>query len=248
MEEGYYFIFANKVCQPVFDSLKWYKVKGKEGIEYNECDYQPMNWERACRFVVMRIPKEAPSGSGPVQIELLEDTKYKYRIFVTNLTKRPHLVIDKYDKRADTENLVGEAKREGLEAIPSRKFSNNYAYFQIVMLSYNIWRSFKMMASHGALEQEEKDSANNEKFCGLKQVAENTIRIARLKLLFIAAKITGHSNANEVKYSNHDSRVSGFFRFMSYLDRCRKQPRPWIEKPKWVSKHLIDFGLAPATG
>jgi len=41
-------------------------------------------------------------------------------------------------ERADSENLIGEAKREGLSAVPTGKFSHNYAYFQIVMLSYNI--------------------------------------------------------------------------------------------------------------
>jgi len=96
----------------------------------------------------MRIVKEQA-----VQLELLEDTRYKYRIFVTNLTKSAHRVIYEYDKRADAENLIGEAKREGLTAIPSSKFASNYVYFQIVMLSYNIWRSFKMLASHGLLDR-----------------------------------------------------------------------------------------------
>lgn len=54
-------------------------------------------------------------------------------------------MIAEHDKRADVENLVGEAKREGLEAIPSGKFKNNYAFFQIVMLTYNIWRYMKIM-------------------------------------------------------------------------------------------------------
>ncbi|MBI3605342.1 MAG: transposase [Nitrospirae bacterium] len=196
----------------------------------------------------MRIPKEEPAGKGPVQIELLEDAGYKYRIFVTNLTKRADLVIAEYDKRADTENLIGEAKREGLAAIPSRKFGNNYAYFQIVMLCYNIWRSFKMVATHGALEKEWKDSSERAKPCGLKEVMDNTIRIARLKLLFIAAKITSGANRTEVKYSQHDSRVSGFFKFMSYLDRRRNQPRPWLKNPTWIPRHLKDLGLMPSTG
>jgi hypothetical protein len=34
-------------------------------------------------------------------------------------------VIAKYDKRSDVENLVGEAKREGLDAIPSDNFKND---------------------------------------------------------------------------------------------------------------------------
>jgi hypothetical protein len=37
------------------------------------------------------------------------------------LKGKAHKVIAKYDKRADVENLVGEAKREGLDAIPSSK-------------------------------------------------------------------------------------------------------------------------------
>jgi len=77
---------------------------------------------------------------------LFEDDNYTYRIFCTNLAGRAHEVIDEYDNRADVENLVGEAKREGLEMIPSGKFKNNYAFFQIVMLAYNIWRYMKMVA------------------------------------------------------------------------------------------------------
>lgn len=34
----------------------------------------------------------------------------------------------------------------GLDAIPSAKFKTNYAYFQIVMLAFNIWRYLKMIA------------------------------------------------------------------------------------------------------
>jgi hypothetical protein len=141
------------------------------------------------------------------QLELLEDNRYKYRIFVTSLKGRPHAVIEEYDKRADCENLIGEAKREGLEAIPSAKFASNYAYFQLVMLAYNIWRSFKMIAEHsqpGTAEQEKQPE------CSLKGIMDNTIRIARLKLLFLAAKIRSHSGTSTVKYSQHDGRDAGF--------------------------------------
>ena len=46
-----------------------------------------------------------------------EDDNYTYRIFCTDLAGKAHDVIFEYDKRADVENLVGEAKREGLEMI-----------------------------------------------------------------------------------------------------------------------------------
>lgn len=245
-EQGYGFIFGNKACHPSFDPSGWYKAKRRDSIEYNACLYQPMGWERACRFVVMRIPKEEHSEAGAVQLALLEESRYQYRIFVTNLTKKAHRVIAEYDKRADAENLIGEAKREGLAAIPTSRFSNNYAYFQIVMLSYNIWRSFKMLAGHGLSEREQEEQDDRAKRrCASREMIDNTIRIARLKLLFIAAKITGHANTNKVKYSHHDSRVGGLFRFMSDLDQRRRQARPWLDRPKWPCRHLASLGLRP---
>ena len=234
-EEGYDFIFGNKGCNPPFETLQWYKARKKDEVEYNEIMYQPMGWDYACRFVTMRILKEAEANGENVQLQLHEDDRYKYRIFVTSLKGKPHGVIEEYDKRADCENLIGEAKREGLEAIPSAKFSSNYAYFQLVMLTYNIWRSFKMIAEHSqavSTEQEKKSE------CSLKGIMDNTIRIARLKLLFLAAKIRSHAGTTTVKYSEHDSRAAGFFRFLAYLDKLRNQVRPWLDGSSWPCRHL----------
>jgi len=243
-EEGFHFIFGNKVCAPPFASAGWYKVRKNDAVEYNEVMYQPGGWRETCRFVCMRIPQAAPSG-GNAQFELLKDASYIYRIFVTDLTAAAHTVIEEYDQRADCENLIGEAKREGLEAIPSRKFGNNYAYFQIVMLAYNIWRSFKMLAAHGMREMEGHEPAS-ETACKAQEIVDHTIRIGRLKLLFIAAKVATHSGTTEVKYSRHDSRVAGLFRFMGYLDKRRQQARPWLSGKFWECKHLPFLGIPQA--
>ena len=65
----------------------------------------------------MRIPKEKDKKPWQaIQGVLFEDDRYTYRIFCTNLSGKPHVIIDEYDKRADVENLVGEAKSEGLAA------------------------------------------------------------------------------------------------------------------------------------
>ncbi len=40
-------------------------------------------------------------------------------------------------------------------------------------------------------------------------MADHTIRIARLKLLFIAAKIRFHGYRDELRYSLHESRAAG---------------------------------------
>jgi Transposase DDE domain group 1 len=241
-DEGHVYIFGNKACKPPFDSKTWYKSHKNDTVEYNECWYKPTGWPEERRFVCMRIPGKK-SSKADTQIELLEDGGYTYRDFVTNLSGRPHQAIDEYDKRADCENQIGEVKREGLSAIPTRRFMNNYAYFQIVLLAYNIWRSFKMLAEHSEKQKkaEEKTTAT-----GLVGIQDNTLRIARLKLLLIAAKLVTTGNTTKVKYSEHDSRAAGLFSFMGHLDRVRTQARPWLDGRLWQCRHMNVMRLQPA--
>jgi len=220
MDQGFEFIIANKRANPPFDSNGWYKPWKTKPYQYNSCVYQPLGWNERCRFVAMRIPKEGMLSS---QEELFEEDRYTYRVFCTSLKTPSHKVIEKYDKRADVENLIGEAKREGLSAIPSTKFKNNYAYLQIVMMAYNIWRYFKIMAQRST---EDGPVPENEP---LKAIADHTIRIARLKLLLIAAKLVFHNNREEVKFSVHDTRVPAMKRFLKFLDAQRARPRPWTQ-------------------
>lgn len=226
MEEGYDFIIANKRAKPPFDPKTWYRPWKRRSVEFNSCIYQPIRWKSPVRFVAMRVPKDLTvDREKPLQYELFEEDNYTYRIFCTSLKGKPHKIIVQYDKRADVENLVGEAKREGLEAIPSAKFKNNFAFFQVVMLAYNIWRYLKMMAEISAKE----DTAD----ASLEGVQDNTIRIARLKLLLIAAKLVFHNNRHQVKYSIHDTRTPSMIKFLKFLDKARQCPRPWIRGTSW---------------
>ncbi len=234
LEASFKFIFANKRCSPVFDPNQWYRPWKRKPLEYNSCIYQPGGWGQACRFVAMRIDKQLQRPSNqPQQCVLFEDDKYTYRIFCTNLAGPAHQVIAQYDKRADVENLIGEAKREGLDAIPSARFKNNYAFLQIVMLAYNIWRYMKMLAQQSISAA---DSANS---AVLKAIMTNTVRIARLKLLFIAAKVVRDSNRDKVKYSIHDTRTPAMFHLLQFLDKARSSPKPWLENSGWPLRFAI---------
>ena len=238
IEAGFEFIIANKGCHPPFDPSSWYRPFKHQGIEYNSCTYKPTGWRRPCRFVVMRIAKDKAKKPGQaIQCELFEDDRYLYRIFCTNLGGKPHQIIAEYDKRADVENLVGEAKREGLDAIPSAKFKTNYAFFQIVMLAYNIWRYLKMIAQHSTADDHAVKADKSAQ--GLQGILNNTIRIARLKLLFIAAKVVSHSNRDKVRYSIHDARTPAMLNFLKFLDRKRAKPRPWVENSIWPQRFSL---------
>ena len=230
---GFDFIIANRRGEPPFNPDKWYRIKQYKNAQFNSCTYQPNGWDAPCRFVAMRIPKErqASNKSQPVQCPLFEDDQYTYRVFCTSLDGKAHVIIDQYDKRADVENLVGEAKREGLDAVPSAKFKNNYAFFQLVMLAYNIWRYMKLAA--------ESAIADKEDIQGLKGIASNTIRIARLRLLFIAAKVVKDQNRDKVKYSIHDARTPSMFGFLKYLDLMRSKPRSWHQNAGWPQRFAL---------
>jgi hypothetical protein len=86
-EEGFTYTFGNKRCAPPFPEGGWYR---HGDYEYNECAYQPLGWEKPCRFVVMRIRKDQ---LGERQLNLLEAENYAYRDFVTNEKGRPDRVI-----------------------------------------------------------------------------------------------------------------------------------------------------------
>ena len=238
LDAGFDFIIANKGCTPFFDRHQWYQPFKRKALQYNSCIYQPGDWGRPCRFVAMRILKEHQHSSNqPQQCMLFEDDKYTYRIFCTSLAGPAHKVIAQYDKRADVENLVGEAKREGLDMIPSAKFKNNYAFLQIVMLAYNIWRYMKMIANQSVSADRSHSASAHDNV--LKGIMSNTVRIARFKLLFIAAKVVKDGNRDKIKYSIHDTRTPAMFYLLQFIDNARSRQRPWHEQSIWAPRFVI---------
>jgi len=229
---GFDFIIANRGCAPFFIPSSWYRPFKRKALEFNSCFYQPGGWAHSCRFVAMRIPKEPPLSERSRQCALFEDDNYTYRIFCTSLAGKAHQIIAEYDRRADVENLVGEAKREGLDMIPSAKFKSNYAFFQIVMLAYNIWRYMKMVARQSV-------NADTLKKNVTQGIVTNTVRIARLKLLFIAAKVVKDGNRDKVKYSVHDARTPEMLSFLRHLDKRRDQIKPWLEPGAWPQRFTL---------
>ena len=121
--------------------------------------------------------------------------------------------------------------------IPSAKFKNNYAFFQIVMLAYNIWRYMKMIASQSV--SADQTAAIEPDGSLLQGIMSNTVRIARLKLLFIAAKVIKDGNRDKVKYSIHDARTPAMFYLLQFIDKMRSVPKPWHQNDGWPVRFAI---------
>lgn len=220
-ELGFDYIIAVKKSRPNFNENNWYSIGDNDDIQYNSTLYQPAKWKTPCRFVAMRIRKD-PNDPRNKQKELFEDDLYKYRIFVTSREAAPHRVIDEYDDRAGAEKLIGEAHCEGLQAVPSKSFAHNSAFFQLAMFSYNLWRYVKAFAN-----QPEETAWSL-----------NTNEVSRLKLLYLAAKINFHSDRTEIKYSQHMSVKPTWENLLMRLDDIRRHREIWKTLPTYTKNVL----------
>lgn len=121
-----------------FQRLSW-------GIETGEFRYKPLRWKREHRFVVIRRPiPEDPAEA--TQLTLFKDRRYVYTVLVTNLSLEPWRVWTFYRPRAIVEKNIRELLYDlPLGKIPSSNWVANVAFFQTVLLAFNLVHWFKRL-------------------------------------------------------------------------------------------------------
>lgn len=170
--------------------------------------YQPEGWAKAYRFVALRYEKKPKpkSRKEAEQYQLFDTPEYCYRVFVTNLDAPIDAVVGFYRQRAGAENLIKEANNDaGLAAHPSARWYLNCVHFQLAMLAYklNCWLMLFNRDENVTTE-------------GLKHT---TLATARMRFLFLAAKIVRHAGSVLVRYSDHYPEQRLLTRLMDRL-RC----------------------------
>jgi hypothetical protein len=99
------------------------------------------------------------------------------------------LLVWVYNQRAGAENLIKEANNDaGLAAHPSRQWAANCVHFQLAMLAYNL-NCWLML-----FQREEKTK--------VEELQHTTLAVARLRFLFLAAKIWRHAGRVGISYSD----------------------------------------------
>jgi hypothetical protein len=152
--------------------------------------YQPEGWGKAYRFLALRYAKKPEAADSPEQYQLFDTPEYTYRVFVTNMDAPLDALVGFYRGRASAENLIKEANNDaGLAAHPSKRWMMNANWFQIVMLAYNLncWLLL--------FQREEAAQVTD--------MPHTTLATARLRFLFLAAKIWRHAGRVGVSYSDH---------------------------------------------
>lgn len=173
-----------------------------------ECEfrYQPDGWSKPHRFVALRYEKEREEvkAKETEQYQLFETSDYTYRVFVTNMSEPINFVVWFYNQRGGSENLIKEANNDaGLTAHPSGRFDVNGNHFQLAMMAYNL-NCWLMLF-------------NREPEADATQLRHTTLATARLRFLFVAAKIWRHAGRIGVSYSDHYEEKGLFERLMNRL-------------------------------
>lgn len=108
-----------------------------------EFQYQPMNWDKPYRFLVLR---EKLTEEKKQQLQLFTMEKYSYRLLVTNLNLTPLGVFHFYDGRAGLERIVRILKEDyPFAKALTNNFAANSLYAELSLLAYNIIIWFKRL-------------------------------------------------------------------------------------------------------
>jgi len=208
-KRGVEFIISARKTSRLVEQLKaadWKPSPRTDADGQCEFEYQPEGWGKAYRFIALRYKKKpTPREIGqPEQYQLFDTPEYSYRVFVTNMKRPVDLLVWFYSQRGGAENLIKEANNDaGLAAHPSGQWGMNCNHFQLAMLAYNL-NCWLMLF-------------NREEDTQVETLQHTTLATARLRFLFLAAKIWRHAGRVGVSYSDHYAEQEIFRRLMDRL-------------------------------
>jgi hypothetical protein len=206
---GVQFIVSARKTSRLIDELKAAQWTGSPKTDADgQCEfrYQPKGWGQAYRFIALRYEKkkEPAAAEKPEQYQLFDTPEYSYRVFVTNMSGGIAMLTWFYNQRAGAENLIKEAKNDaGMADHPSGRWAINCIYFQLAMLAYNL-NCWLMLF-------------NREEEATVETLGHTTLATARLRFLFLAARIWRHAGRVGISYSDHYAEQSVFDRLMMRL-------------------------------
>jgi len=146
-EEKIGYTVVAKMTKPIQEKVQTlrYHTFRKGGWQAARFTYQPRNWNRPHRFIVVRRPKPK-SQEEDNQLTLWEFKDYFYHTFVTNLPLSPENVWHFYKPRARCELDIRELKESfPLGDIPTNSFLANQVHFHLILLSYDLVNWFKRL-------------------------------------------------------------------------------------------------------
>ena len=145
-QAGYQYVVKAKEYSKLLDKAYDSPVKIWENYGYQKqamfvC-MKPDKWSKARKFAVVRELKPEEERK---QLSLLESGDYTHAMYVTNTTWELADTVKFYEKRGNCENYIKETKYDmNIGSLKMKSFWANEAFFQLMMLVYNIFLLFKL--------------------------------------------------------------------------------------------------------
>ena len=215
--QAHFIIVARKTSRLLerLQTADWKPSPKTDADEQCEFRYQPEGWGQAYRFIALRYQNKEKSHQEREQYQLFDTPEYTYRVFVTDMERAIDLLVWFYNQRAGAENLIKEANNDaGLAAHPSRRWATNCVHFQLVMLAYNLncWLLL--------FQRDEGVAAD--------KLQHTRLATARLRFLFVAARIWKHSGRVGISYSDQYAERGLFQRLMKRLREIATGPAGFL--------------------
>jgi hypothetical protein len=181
-----------------------YKPAG-HGFEVAEFEHQCKSWPHPRRFVAVRRPiPEDPEEAA--QLTLFKDRRYAYQAIVTNLTLEPFRLWRFYVQRGVIEKDIRELLYDyPLSKIPTDQWLANVAFFQLLLLAFNVMHWFKRLCLPPA-------------YWG------TTLETLRTDFLVLPAKLTRHSHRNVLQLPRDYHDREAFLRAWQRVNTLKVPP------------------------
>lgn len=215
-EQGYGYVIVVKEGRyhPIQDRAQACKfTKFKNGWEVGEFWFQPNEkWKQKHRFVVVRRPiPEDPVEAN--QLKLFKDRKYAYHIFITNLKTHAWRVYRFYSLRARIEKHIRELVYDyPLAKIPTQDWISNVAFFQLLLLAFDIVHYFKRL-------------------CLPKSYRYKTLKTIRMELLVLPGRLVKTENRHQLRLPKYYHFEDTFTKALFKIEK--------LKLPKYVNLSVV---------
>lgn len=136
------FAIVAKMTAPVkghLSGLRYHPVNSV--FSTAEFPYQPHQWDKEYRFVVLRRKIEQEPEK---ELTLFTLDQYAYSVIVTNLSLTPYGIFTFYKNRAGLERIIRILKNDfPFGSAPTKNFAANALYAELSLLAYNLITWFK---------------------------------------------------------------------------------------------------------